>query len=105
AARYRACIRSAHAAPAWSNCDRQVNCEHRSSSRLAFTFDLPVVRMDDRLSNRQSQTAALGFGGRRGTEKSLEDVRQVFLCDADALILKRNPYVHFLGQRDADARA
>ena len=59
--------------------------------------------MNDGLSDRQSQTSALGFAGTilSDTEKSLEDPGNMLVRDFDSLIMEPNQNVALRAQRDA----
>ena len=78
-----------------ANTDAQALAQSRAQRRIQIGAQL---------------TEGLGAGarpdvGRAGAEESLEDSGQIFLRDTDALILKRNADVLFLGQRYSNTRA
>src|ERR1043166_9993780 len=61
---------------------RQQDMERGAFGEFSFHFELPGVFLDDSVHNRQAQARPVIFRG----EKWIEDVRDVFIANALAIV-------------------
>src|SRR5262245_30608793 len=87
--------------------ERQCDCKDRADPGLALAFDFSVVRVNDRLRDREAEPPTLCFNqtGLADAEKPFENARNVLFIDADSLILEANPDSLGDGQRDSQVCA
>src|SRR5258707_3711712 len=72
--------------------DRQGEKKLRSATRLGLDPDLPAVRLDDSLRDRQSEAGAEALGA-FGLPVGIEDVLEVFLRDSGTRVRDREQHM------------
>src|SRR6476661_7068473 len=65
---------------------RELHAERGANARLALHADLAVVRLGDRLHDREAESAAARSVGRPRTVEAIEDVRQLLAGNTAAAV-------------------
>ena len=70
--------------------NQKIDGEGGSLSRHAVHLDRPVMRLDDRLCQRQTQAGSLDVRGKAAAVKPFEDIRKILRMDAASVIAYRH---------------